>query len=232
VRRRSIDAWENDAMERAEALRQSLHELMDLGRAVAEGSLHVEAFFESIGAQTAKAMEVADWLPRWRHGAQAKVSPQAEPSYAVLLNALPLLADSTELFGHSVGVLAISPDPFELRVGDTETDGAVAADGLRLSHDVATAALAVIDETPSLKRKDGRIAQAVLALQRQAVPMVMVLPFVRQRLQTLAAIQGLRPWFDSRKGATQRDDAALGCVGAGPRGQHPRASLDERVAAY
>ncbi len=192
MRRRAIDAWEVEAMERAETLRQDLDELIGLGRAVGDGSLDVQEFFESVNAEIANAREVVDWLPEWSRKAKGRVSPQAEPSYAVFANCLPLLADSTELFACSMAILAISPDPSQLRDGDTEVDGAIAADGLRLSHDVAAAALAIIQETPTLKRKDGRTAQAVLALQRRAAPMVMVRPSIRSRLQTLAVMQGLR----------------------------------------
>jgi len=215
LRRKSIDAWEVEAMERAETLHQSLDELIGLGRAVGDGSLDLEEFFESFKAEIAYAREVVDWLPEWRRKAKEEVSPQAQPSYAVFSNCLPLLADSTELFAHSIAVLTISPDPFQLREGETEVDEAIAANGLRLSHDVATAALAVIQKTPTLKRKDGRAAQAVIALQRQAMPMVMVLPWVRQRLQTLAVMQGLHPSDGVRRG----DVAALRCVGVGRRDQ-------------
>ena len=231
MRRKSIDAWEVEAMERAETLHQNLDELIGLGRAVGDGSLDVQEFFESFNAEIANAREVVDWLPEWRRKAKEKLSPQAVPSYAVFSNCLPVLADSTELFAHSIAVLAISPDPFQLREGDTEVDEAVAADGLRLSHELATAALAAIQETPTLKRKDGRMAQAVLALQRQAVPMIMVLPFVRQRLQTLAVMQGLRPWFNSRDRATRGDVAALRRVGAGrgdQRSTEPRLAVQVR----
>ena len=219
MRRKSIDAWEVEAMERAETLHQSLDELIGLGRAVGDGSLDLEEFFESFKAEIAYAREVVDWLPEWRRKAKEEVSPQAQPSYAVFSNCLPLLADSTEIFAYSIAVLAISPDPFQLREGETEVDEAIAANGLRLSHDVATAALAVIQKTPTLKRKDGRAAQAVIALQRQAMPMVMVLPWVRQRLQTLAVMQGLLPRFNSRDGVRRGDVAALRCVGAGRRDQ-------------
>jgi hypothetical protein len=239
LRRRSIDPWEVEAMERVETLRRNLDELINLGRAVAEGSVDVEEFFESFNAEIANAREVVDWLPEWRRKAKEKVSPQAMPSYAVLSNCLPLLADSTQLFACSIAVLAISPDPSQLRDGDTEVDGAVAADGLRLSHEVATAALAIIQETRTLKRKDGRTAQAVLALQRRAERMVMVLPFARSRLQALAVMQGLLGGGSraSRHGAAKdssgrRHETPAGAVSGETSVGRPLERMDERQRTW
>ena len=129
-----------------------------------------------------------------------RVAPQAEPAYATFSTCIPRLAGSTGIFARSLAILVISPDPDQHHEGSAESDGDLALRGLRRAQDVSTFALGMINDTPALRRKHAQMVQTTLAgLARTSDPMIEALSLTRERLSTLAEMQGLNLIEDVRR---------------------------------
>jgi hypothetical protein len=175
--------WELQARDRAESLRQNLDGLLQLGRAFGTDLLDHATFLESFNASISSTREVSHWLPAWRDQAIGKVSPQAEPAFAVFSQCLPLLAASAELLARSMALLVF---------GNDEEDRALAGAGGDISQEASVLALGMIHDTPALRRKHGRMVSGLLqAVSNHSERVAAALPLVRDRLRDLAASQGL-----------------------------------------
>jgi hypothetical protein len=186
MRRKFVDSWEVQARDRAESLRQNFDGLLYLGRAFDIGSVDHASFFESFNASISSTREVVHWLPEWRDQAIGRVSPQAEPAFAVFSKCLPLLAGSAELLARPMALLVLAPD------GNGEEDRVLAGTGGDISQEASVLALAMIHDTPALRRKHGRMVSGTLqAVSNHSEQVAAALPLVRDRLHHLAASQGL-----------------------------------------
>lgn len=183
MRRKIIDKWEVEARERTETLRQMLSDLNELQRVAENGSMDLESFAEysskvfnaSIGA----SRDAARWFNGWRDKAMGRVSPQAEPAFQVFSCCLPLLSGSVQLYAESLTLGVISKEA---------SDSELATHGIVVAKQVSVAALAMVQDTPALRRKHSPMVNAALtSVTREAPALAKLMPLVSERVQEVYA---------------------------------------------
>lgn len=178
TRRPKVEAWESEAREAGERLRQALALLLGQERNVLAGTENDEELVEALHVAKRTQESVLEWWEEW-HVRTAKLRTSRGVALSAYRACLPPLTGAVDLYGQSLALLTLSPD---LDAGDQNLAGR----GIGVAKDVSLFALQLLDDTPALRSIDRAAIDATLkGLESRTAPMLALVEPIGERVRGL-----------------------------------------------